>query len=147
MPGGEDFQRPANDAVARYLTEHPGDWPGAYDAFLRAVSGPAVTDDAGFLAPPPGKEWYARRERWNAEAFVRDDLPILSREVLDVERLSSASVDIGFAYGAESAPLFRDIAAHLAAVKGIAADRIDGVGHAIYFQPASVATYIQACQV
>lgn len=143
VPGGKDIQRPANDAVARHLTEHPGDWPGAYDAFLRVVSGPAATDDAGFLTPPPGKEWYAERERLNAAAFVRDDLSILSREVLDVERLASASVDIRFSYGAESPSLFGDISAHLATVRGVATDRIEGVGHAIYFHPAAVTAYIQ----
>jgi pimeloyl-ACP methyl ester carboxylesterase len=146
VPGGKEFQRTVGDAVARYLNEHADDWPGAYEAFLRAVAGPAVTDDAGFLTPPPGREWYAGRERLNAEALVRDDLPILTREVLDVERLASASVDIRFAHGAESAPLFRDISEHLAAVKGVVADRIEGVGHAIYFHPASVAAYIQDCQ-
>jgi len=147
VPGGEVFQRPVNEAVTRYLEEHSGDWPGAYEAFLRVVAGPAATDDAGFLTPPPGKEWYAERERSIAEAFVRDDIPVLSREVLDVERLALPSADIRFSYGAESAPLFRDITAQLAAVSGDAADRIEGVGHAIYFHPASVATYIQAQRV
>jgi pimeloyl-ACP methyl ester carboxylesterase len=147
VPGGEDLQRPANDAVARYLTGHPGDWSGAYEAFLRAVAGPAVTDDAGFLTPPSGKEWYAGRERSNAEAFVRDDIPIITREVLDEMRLASTSADIRFSYGAESVPLFKDITAHLSAVQGTVADRIEGVGHAIYFHPASAAAYIQACRV
>ena len=146
-PGGEDFQGPANEAVARYLEEHPGDWPGAYDAFLRAAAGPGETDDGGFLTPPPGQEWYAQRERSNAEAFVRDDIPIITREVLDEGRLASTSADIRFSYGAESVALFRDIAAHLSAAKGADADRVEGVGHAIYFHPASAAAYIQACRV
>ena len=105
------------------------------------------TDDGGFLTPPPGQEWYAQRERSNAEAFVRDDIPIITREVLDVRRLASTSADIRFSYGAESVPLFRDITAHLSAAKGAVADRVEGVGHAIYFHPASAAAYIQACWV
>jgi pimeloyl-ACP methyl ester carboxylesterase len=145
-PGGEDFVRPAADAVARHLDQHPDDWVGAYDAFLRAVAGTGETDDGGFFTPPPGQEWYAERERSNAEAFVRDDIPIITREVLDERRLASTSADIRFSYGAESVPLFRDITAHLSAVKGTVADRIEGVGHAIYFHPASAAAYIQACR-
>ncbi len=144
VPGGASFARPAADAVARYLTEHPGDWPGAYDAFLRAVAGPGLTDDHGFLAPPPGKEWYAGRERSNAEAFVRDDIPILTREVLDERRLSSTPTDIRFSYGAASIPLFRQIAAHLAAVRGSDADSIEVVGHALYWYPDEAAAYIRS---
>jgi len=146
-PGGEDFARPAADAVARHLDQHPDDWVGAYDAFLRVVAGPGGTDDGGFLTPPSGQEWYAHRERSNAEAFVRDDIPIITLEVLDEGRLASTSADIRFSYGAESLTLFRDITAHLSAVKGTVADRVEGVGHAIYFHPASAAAYIQACRV
>lgn len=146
-PGGEDFTRPVADAVARHLDSYPDDWVGAYDAFLRAVAGSGETDDGGFLTPPPGQEWYAQRERSNAEAFVRDDIPIITREVLDEGRLASTSADIRFSYGAESVPLFRDIATHLSAVKGTVADRVEGVGHAIYYHPASAAAYIQACRV
>ena len=146
VPGGESFARPAADAVAQYLTEHPGDWPGAYDAFLRAVAGPGVTDDPGFLAPPPGKEWYAERERSNAEAFVRDDIPILTREVLDERRLSSTPTDIRFSYGAASIPLFRQIASQLAAVRGSESDGIEAVGHALYWYPDEAAAYIRSRQ-
>jgi len=144
VPGGEDFGRPAADAVSRYLDEQPGDWPGAYDAFLRAVAGPGVTDDPGFLAAPPGKEWYAERERSNAEAFVRDDIPILTREVLDERRLSSTSTDIRISYGAASIPLFRQIASRLAAVRGSDADCIEAVGHALYWYPDEAAAYIRS---
>jgi pimeloyl-ACP methyl ester carboxylesterase len=146
-PGGADFQRPASDAVARHLEQHPDDWAGAYDAFLRAVAGPGETVDGGFLTPPQGQEWYTERERSNAEAFVRDDIPFITREVLDERRLAPTSADIRFSYGAESVPLFRNISVHLSAVKGTVADRIEGVGHAIYFHPASAAAYIQACRV
>jgi pimeloyl-ACP methyl ester carboxylesterase len=146
-PGGEDLTGPATDAVARHLDQHPDDWAGAYDAFLRAVAGPGETEDDGFLTPPPGQEWYAERERSNAEAFIRDDIPIITQEVLDERRLASTSADIRFSYGAESVPLFRGITAHLSAAKGTVVDRIEGVGHAIYFHPASAAAYIQACRV
>jgi hypothetical protein len=87
------------------------------------------------------------RLRDRVRAFVRDDLPIITREVLDEGRLASTSADIRFSYGAESVPLFRDISVHLSAVKGTVADRIEGVGHAIYDHPASAAAYIQVSRV
>ena len=146
IPGGEAFGRPANDVVSRYLDEHPGDWPGAYDAFLRAVARPGVTDDPGFLAPPLGKEWHAERERSNAEAFVRDDLPILTREVLDERRLSSTLTDMRFSYGAASIPLFRQLASQLAAVRGSDVDRIEAVGHVLYWYPDEAAAYVRSRQ-
>jgi hypothetical protein len=67
--------------------------------------------------------------------------------VLDERRLASTSADIRFSYGAESIPLFKDITTHLSAVKGTVADRVERVGHAIYFHPARAAAYIQACRV
>jgi len=146
VPGGEDFQRPANEAVARHLEEHPDDWPGAFVAFLRAVAGPEVTGTPGFLAPPLGKEWYAEREQLNAEALVHDDIPILTREVLDEERLASTPADVRFSYGAESSPLFREIATRLAGVRGSVPDRIEGVGHSLYFHPDRAASYIREWQ-
>jgi pimeloyl-ACP methyl ester carboxylesterase len=142
VAGGADFQRPANDAVARHLDVHPGDWPGAYHAFLRAVAGPDVTGVPDLLAAPRGKEWYMEREDLDAEAFVRDDLPILTREVLDEERLASTPADIRFSYGAESAPLFRDITSRFAALRGSVADRVESVGHSLYFHPERAASYI-----
>ena len=146
VPGGEGFARPAADAVAQYLTEHPGDWPGTYDVFLRAVGGPGVTDDPGSLAPATGKDWYTHRERSNAEAFVRDDIPILTREVLDERRLSSTPTDIRFSYGADSIPLFRQIASQLAVVRGSDADGIEAVSHALYWYPDEAAAYIRSRQ-
>ncbi len=144
VPGGEALQQSVGKVVAGHLVTHQGDWVGAMAAFGRAVAGGPAAAPQGFLTPPKGKEWYAAREKGNAEALMRDDIPILTRELLDEAELASARSDIRFSFGTTSLPLFREIATHLAAVRNTAADRIDGVGHGIYFQPDVAAAYIRA---
>lgn len=143
VPGGESLQLPANEAVAEHLARHPGDWPGAYAAFGRAIAPPTDTR-RGFFAPPRGKEWYAEREDGNAEALVRDDIPILTREIVDEADLASATVDIRFSYGTDSMSIFREISTHLAAVRRATPDSIDGTGHSIYYHPDAAAAYIRS---
>jgi pimeloyl-ACP methyl ester carboxylesterase len=143
VPGGDAFQRPANAAAAEYLETHPDDWLGALAAFLNAVPRTTNARPRGFLTPPPGKEWYGKREDANAEAFVRDDVQILTREVVDEAELAASAVDIRFAYGTATLPIFRDIATHLADVRGADPDVIDGVGHVIYYHPDDAATFIR----
>lgn len=144
VPGGGDVQRPANAAVADHLASHPGDWAGAYAAFGRAVA-PAPSDTGrGVFTPPPGKEWYAAREDGNAEALVRDDIPILTRELVDEAELASATVYIRLSFGTMSQRIFADISTHLAAVRKTVPDRIDGVGHSIYYHPDAAAAYIRS---
>lgn len=144
VPGGEALQLLANPAVAEHLATHPGDWAGAFAAFGRAIAPASNVDHRGFFAPPRGREWYAEREDGNAEALVRDDIPILTRELVDEAGLVSAAVDIRFSFGSDSLSIFRDISTHLAAIRGAAPDGIDGVGHAIYYHPGAAAAYIRS---
>lgn len=144
VPGGEDLQRPANTVVAEHLAAHPGDWVGAYAAFGRAAAPAPNAAPGGFFMPPKGKEWYARREDDNAEALVRDDIPILTGELVDEAELALAAVDIRFAFGTSSLPIFRDIATRLAAVRDATPDAIDAVGHSIYYHPDAAAAYLRA---
>jgi pimeloyl-ACP methyl ester carboxylesterase len=144
VPGGEDLQLPVNEAVAEHLAAHPGDWVGAYAAFRRAAGPPPDSGSRDALTPPPGQEWYAEREEANAEAFVVDDVPILSRELVDEEELRTAPVDIRFAFGTESLPIFREIATHLAAVRNATPDAIDGAGHLMTYAPEAAAAYIRS---
>jgi pimeloyl-ACP methyl ester carboxylesterase len=124
-------------AVDAHLRIRPGDWVGAYRAFSRAVR-----PTAGSLASPSDRGWYEQREELNAEAFARDDAPILTAELPDEAWLASTLVDIRFSYGSQTSPVFRDIAIHLAAMRGDVPDVIDGVGHAIYLDPDTAAAYI-----
>jgi pimeloyl-ACP methyl ester carboxylesterase len=143
VPGGEEVQRPANEAVAEHLATHPGDWSGAYAAFRRAAGPPPDGGSRGVFAPPPGKDWYAEREDVDAEALVVDDIPILSRELVDEAQLATASVDIRFSFGTASLPIFREIATHLASVRNAAPEAINGAGHLMKYHPDATAAYIR----
>lgn len=125
-------------AMEAHLRIRPGDWAGAYQAFARAV-GPA----AGSLASPSDRDWYRQREELNAEAFVMEDVPILTAEVVDEASLASTPVDMRFSYGSETSPIFRDISVHLAAARDGVPDVIDGVGHAIYLHADAAAAYLR----
>jgi pimeloyl-ACP methyl ester carboxylesterase len=151
IPRGEEVQRPANAAVVEHLAAHPDDWVGAWTAFRRAAQR-AMEEAAGlgpdggrrgFFTPPPGKEWYAEREAADAEALVVDDIPILTRELVDEEELATASVDIRFSFGTASLPIFREIATHLASVRSAAPDAIIGAEHSIVYFPDAAAAYIR----
>ncbi|HSW41536.1 MAG TPA: alpha/beta hydrolase [Patescibacteria group bacterium] len=124
-------------AAAAHLRTHPGDWAGAYRALARAV-GPT----AGSVTAPSDRDWYGQREELNAEAMVRDDIPILTAEGVDEALLAATPVDLRFSYGSETNAIFRDIAVRLAAVRGEVPEVIDGVGHAIYLHPDAAAAYL-----
>ena len=143
VPGGEEFQRPANEAVAEHLAARPGDWVGAYAAFRRAAGPPPDGGPGDFFSPPPGSDWYAGREDTNAEALVVDDVPILSRELIDERALATARVDIRFSFGTASLPIFREIATHLAAVRNAAPEAIEDARHLMKYRPDAAAAYIR----
>jgi pimeloyl-ACP methyl ester carboxylesterase len=140
--GGEELHALAVDAVRTHLDGHPRDWAGAYAALARVVEPAVDASPDGFLAPPAGKDWYARREATNSEAMVRDDVPILTAERVDEASLASVPVEVRFAHGSGSPALFHDIATRLAAVRGTAPDVIEDVGHALYVHPVVAAAYV-----
>jgi pimeloyl-ACP methyl ester carboxylesterase len=143
VPGGANLQAVANAAVAHHLDRQPGDWVGAYRAFVRAAAPSAGPDQLGFLAPPAGRDWFARREEGNAEAFARDDLVLLTMELVDEAALAHTDVELRFAHGTASPAIFRQIAAQMASVRGAQPDAIEGAGHTICFQPELAARYIE----
>ncbi len=142
VPRGADVQAVANAAVADHLDRQPEDWVGAFRAFVRAAAPSVGPDQPGFLAPPAGRDWFARREEGNAEAFARDDLAVMTTELVDEAALKLADVELRFAHGTASPAIFRQIATHLAAVRGAQPDVIEGAGHTICFQPELAAHYI-----
>jgi pimeloyl-ACP methyl ester carboxylesterase len=132
-----DVRSLALDAIRAHLRIHPGDWAGAYRAFAGVV-GPTT----GPVTPPAGRGWYQEREELNAEAMVRDDIPILTGEAVHGV-LVSTMVDVRMSFGRETGAIFRDIVVRLAAVRGGVPDIVDGVGHAIYLHPEAAAAYIE----
>jgi len=144
LPGGVPAVVPVEQAVERHLAAQPDDWAGAFAAFRRAVAasmGPAASELA---EPPPGREWYASREEANAEAFIRDDLLVLTRERVDEAALAATDVDIRLSFGTRSMPVMRAIATHLAAARGTRPVAVQGVGHLIYYDPDAAAAHLRA---
>jgi pimeloyl-ACP methyl ester carboxylesterase len=142
VSGGDELHRRMREAAAEHLSANPADWPGAAAAVGRALAPAPAPGSAGLFTPPEGKEWYWERGSANAEPLLRDDVPILSHEIADEAALAVAEVDIRFAYGSRTAPIFREIATHLASVRGNTPDVIEGVSHSIHYQPDVAATYI-----
>lgn len=141
VPAGEEVYRRMSEAGARHLASNPNDWAGAYAAVLRSL---ALTPDH----PAPGtvpqeRSWYGEREDGNAESIMRDDIPILTRELVDEDQLASAAGDIRFAFGTMTRPIFRQVTVHLARVRGTQAEAVDGVGHVVVYQPGTAAAYIR----
>jgi hypothetical protein len=93
---------------------------------------PEISADVSTTSPQP-RSWYDEREEGNAETLFRDDIPILTAELVERAELASAPADIWFSFGKETRPIFRDIAAHLAAVRETTPDVLSGVGHFLYY--------------
>ena len=131
------------EAASEHLADNPYDWAGAYAALMRAFVLKSEIPAEG-VETPTLMSWYDERERGNAEALLRDDIPILTAEVVDPAELASAPADIRFSFGMETRPIFRDIAEHLAAVRKTVPDVLNGVGHFLYYHPEVVAAYVRA---
>ena len=142
VPEGEALRRDAMATLRAHLADHPSDWAGAYGAFAGTAIPAPTPGSRGFLTPPPGREWYGRREEGNAEAFVRDDVAIMTDEILDEAALAASPVEVRFAHGTRSPSVFRTIAEHLDAVRGRTPDVIEGAGHALYLEPDLAASRI-----
>ena len=142
VPGGDEVHARASAAIEAHLEAHASDWAGAYAAFARAAFPSPHPEGRGFLAPPPGRDWYAAREDLNAEALLRDDIPLLTTEQPDDAAIAALGVDVRFSYGTASPPIFQEIAEDLAAVRGEVPDVLEGVGHSLYHYPDEAAEYI-----
>jgi pimeloyl-ACP methyl ester carboxylesterase len=141
--GGEQLQVESTRVVTRHLDENPSDWAGAVDALSRWAAGEDDSRARGPLAAPVGKEWYDQRAAENAEALVLEDIP-MTGEPLDIGELRESPVDFRFAFGTASRPVFRQIAARLAAACSAPLDPLEGVGHLGYIYPERIAAYVLA---
>jgi pimeloyl-ACP methyl ester carboxylesterase len=141
VPDGRELQASVRASIGAYLSEHPGDWAGAYDAFAEATA-PEPAQERGFVASPEGDAWYAKRERGNAEAFIRDDVPLITAQFIDETAFATCPVEIRFACGAHAHPSFLAISTRLSAIRGDEPDVIEGTGHALYLEPDAAAAYL-----
>ncbi|TFC51042.1 MULTISPECIES: alpha/beta fold hydrolase [unclassified Cryobacterium] len=146
-----------SDAVRKHLRERTDDWAGALAVVARmAGRDPAARlnspDDSagrGPLDAPPGLEWYTERGAALAENFIRDDLP-RTGETVDPALLRATGSDIRFAFGTDSAPVFREIAETLTRARQRTGadphlpDAINGAAHLAYLTPDPIARYIRA---
>jgi len=96
----------------------------------------------GLFTPPAGQEWYAERADANAESLFRGDMS-LTGESVDDEAVRTCPVNLRFAYGTASIPIFQMIATHLAATRGNTPDSLRGIGHSLFYHPEATATYIR----
>lgn len=144
LPDPENIHRRLTEVASQHLVGNPGDWAGAYAAVMRALDPESeLPADASAMSAQP-RSWYDEREEGNAETLFRDDIPILTAERVDRAELASAPADIRFSFGTETRPIFRDIAAHLAALRNTAPDVLNGVGHFLYYHAAVAAAYVRA---
>ncbi len=144
LPDPENTHRKLTDAAAKHLAANPDDWAGAYAAIMGDV---ALASEASPDEPAASREprsWYDEREQGNAEPLFRDDIPIMTAELVDEAELVSTAADIRLSFGTKTRPIFRDIAVHLAAVRNAGPDVLEGVGHFLYYHPDVVASYVRA---
>ncbi|MEX1249119.1 MAG: alpha/beta hydrolase, partial [Acidimicrobiia bacterium] len=138
----EDIRVGIESTVQEYLRSHPDDWSGAMGELGRAAAN-SLPETKSLFAAPSDKEWFALRTDANAESLIRGDLP-LARERFDPEAIANSPVNLRFAYGTASLPVFEEIASQLAAIRGEKADAVHGMGHLAFYQPEAVAAYIRS---
>ncbi|TYK53083.1 alpha/beta hydrolase [Actinomadura decatromicini] len=118
--GMDEFER-LDGAVRRALAAAPGDHAGAYAALMEAVNG------EGFVERMDPARWAM--EARNAEAFVRDDLPLIALRLFSGEELVRLAPLVRLTAGAQSPPFLRDAADALRASGGWACRVLPGQGH------------------
>ncbi|MGI8929218.1 MAG: alpha/beta hydrolase [Candidatus Limnocylindrales bacterium] len=143
VPDGQEVYRRMRNAGFEHLAAHPDDWAGAYAAVLRSLALMPDQPPGAPAAATHARSWYDEREEGNAEALMLDDIPILTGELIDEADLASAAVDIRFAFGTRTAPIFREVTLHLAAVRDTTPDIVRKAGHVILYQPDAAAAYIR----
>jgi len=139
---GEALRVRVESAVEEHLRSHPDDWSGATQELGRAAA-LSLPETTNLFTAPPDKEWFALRTDANAASLIRGDLP-LTRERFDPDAITNSPVNLRFAYGTASHPVFKEIASHFAATRRDEPDAVDGMGHLAFYQPDSVAAYIRS---
>lgn len=127
LPDADALHETIMAPVTAYLTDHPGDWSGAYDVMLTSISGGAA-DLAGPLVTAM---------RPNAEAAVRDDAAVITRHRFGSDELREAPVVV--AVSSTPNPLHAQIADRLAEETGQALWTVDAADdHEVYLKRPEV---------
>jgi pimeloyl-ACP methyl ester carboxylesterase len=142
LPDPESIHRRLVGTAAEHLAGSPEDWVGAYAAVMQAFAS-EIPDDVS-ATPWQSRSWYDEREEGNAETLLRDDIPILTAELVDEAELAAAAADIRFSFGTRTRPIFRSTAEHLAAVRNTTPEVLEDVGHFLYYHPEEAAAYVRA---
>lgn len=129
-------------AVEEHLRSHPDDWSGASEELGRAAAS-TLPETTSLFSAPPDREWFELRTEANAESLIRGDLP-LTREGFDPDAIANSPVNLRFSFGTASLPVFKEIASHLAAMRGEKSEAVHGMGHLAFYQPDSVVAYIRS---
>jgi pimeloyl-ACP methyl ester carboxylesterase len=130
----------ARGAATRYLEAAPKDWVGAYAAFGRAFVGA----DADPREPSDGGASPEPRDVSRARSFILDDLAFLSREVFAGPEIRDTEVDIRFTIGADSHPIFGEVARRLSEVSGRDAPIVaPGISHELQRFPEGGSAHIR----
>lgn len=143
LPDGEETLSRLYRQVDLHLESNPNDWVGGVERLGRAVADEMGGASPNFFSPPVNREWYSRRAELGAESLIREDLS-LTLERIPEEELANCPTRIRFAFGAGSLTVFRLIATELARTRGGRPDRIEEVGHAVYYSPDVIASYVMA---
>lgn len=141
LPDGEVLLRRVLGPVERHLASNPDDWVGAVEVLGQAIADEMGGSSPNFFTPPPNREWYVQRAATNAEALIREDLQLTLERVSEAE-VAACPSSLRLSFGANSLPLFERLGSILSAPRGTRPDRLDGVGHAVYYTPDVVASYI-----
>ena len=84
-------------------------------------------------------------DRGGHQTVIRERAQVgqVTAERIDEADLASAAVDIRFAFGTRTRPIFREVTLHLAAVRDTTPHIVRQVGHVILYQPDAAAAYIR----
>ncbi|TMR06934.1 alpha/beta hydrolase [Actinomadura soli] len=118
--GMEEFER-LDGTVRHALAGTPGDHAGAYAALMEAVNG-----EGSIARMAPGR--WAMEAR-NAEAFIRDDLPLIALRRFSDGELARLAPLVRLTVGSESPSFLRHVAAALRASGGWSHQVLPGQGH------------------